>query len=142
MIKYRLICKDCDNAFDSWFSSSKEYEKLKKLKHLNCHKCNSLKVEKTLMAPSVVSAKDKIVSISKDNKFSKIKNKIKEYQKFVKKNFDYVGDNFAHEARTIHYKKDSKRKGIYGKANFEEISELKEEGIETEVIPWFKDYEN
>ena len=142
MIKYKLICKDCNNAFDSWFSSSKEYEKLKKLEHLNCIKCNSLKVEKTLMAPSVVNTKDKIVSISKQNKFSKIKNKIKKYQKFIKKNFNYVGDNFAHEARSIHYKKDSKRKGIYGKANFEEISELREEGIETEVIPWFKDNEN
>ena len=52
MIKYKLICKDCDNAFDSWFSSSKEYEKLKKLKHVNCDNCNSLKVEKTLMTPS------------------------------------------------------------------------------------------
>ena len=30
MIKYRLICKDCDNFFDSWFATSKEYEKLKK----------------------------------------------------------------------------------------------------------------
>ena len=110
MIKYKLICKDCNNAFDSWFSSSKEYEKLKKLKHLNCIKCNSLKVEKTLMAPSVVNSKDKIVSISKHNKFSKIKNKIKKYQKFIKKNFNYVGDNFAHEARSIHYSKDNKTK--------------------------------
>ena len=142
MIKYRLICKDCNSSFDSWFLSSKEYEKLKKLRHLNCIKCNSLKVEKTLMSPSFVNTKDKIVSISKHNKFSKIKNKIKEYQKYVKKNFDYVGDNFVHEARTIHYKKDSNRKGIYGKANFEEITELKEEGIETEVISWFKDNEN
>ena len=142
MIKYRLICKDCNNAFDSWFSSSKEYEKLKKLKHLNCHKCNSLKIEKTLMAPSVVNSKDKIVSISKDNKFFKLKNKIKEYQKFVKNIFDYVGNNFVHEARTIHYSKDNKRKGIYGRANSEEISELREEGIETDVIPWFKDNEN
>ena len=142
MIKYKLICNDCNNAFDSWFSSSKEYEKLKRLKYLNCHKCNSLKIEKTLMAPSVVNSKDKIVSVSKNNKFSKIKNKIKKYQKFIKKNFDYVGDNFAHEARSIHYNKDSNKKGIYGKANSEEISELRDEGIETEVVPWFEDNEN
>ena len=64
MIKYKLICNDCNNAFDSWFSSSKEYEKLKKLRHLNCHRCNSLKVEKTLMTPNVVNSKDKILSIS------------------------------------------------------------------------------
>ena len=137
MIKYRLICKNCETAFDSWFSSSKEYEKLKKLKHLSCHSCNSIKIEKTLMAPTVLNPKDKIVSISKDKKITKIKNKIRRYQKFIKKNFNYVGDNFAHEARSIHYNKDKKLKGIYGNASSEEISELKDEGIDTEVIPWF-----
>ena len=142
MIKYRLVCKDCDVSFDSWFSSSKEYEKVKKLKHLNCHNCNSFKVEKTLMSPNVLNSEDKIVTISKNKKFSKIKSKIKEYQKFIKKNFNYVGDNFAYEARSIHYNKDKKSQGIYGNASSEEISDLRDEGIDTEVIPWFKDNEN
>ena len=142
MIKYRLVCKDCEVSFDSWFSSSKEYEKVKKLKHLNCHNCNSFKVEKTLMSPNVLNSKDKIVTISKNKKFSKIKNKIKRYQKFIKKNFNYVGDNFAYEARSIHYNKDKKSQGIYGNASSEEISDLRDEGIETEVIPWFKDNES
>ena len=133
---------EVDLSFDSWFASSKKYEKLKKLKHLNCHSCNSFKVEKTLMAPSVVNSKGKIISISKNNKFSKIKNKIKKYQKFIKKNFNYVGDNFSSEARLIHYNKDNKSKGIYGNATSDEISELREEGIETEVIPWFNENEN
>ena len=142
MIKYRLICKNCETAFDSWFSSSKEYEKLKKLKHLSCHKCNSIRVEKTLMAPTVLNSKDKVVSISKDKKISKIKNKIRGYQKFIKKNLNYVGDNFVYEARSIRYNKDKKSKGIYGNASSEEISELKDEGIDTEIIPWFRDNEN
>ena len=142
MIKYKLICNNCNSSFDSWFSSSKEYEKLKKLKHINCFQCNSFNVEKTLMAPSVVNSKDKIVSISKDKKTLKIRNKIKEYQKFIKKNFNYVGDNFATEARSIHYNEKKNTKGIYGDATAEELSELKDEGIETEVIPWFNDKEN
>ena len=142
MIKYRLVCKDCDLSFDSWFSSSNEYEKVKKLKHLNCHNCNSFKVEKTLMSPNVLNSEDKIVTISKNKKFSKIKNKIKGYQKFIKKNFNYVGDNFAYEARSIHYNKDKKSQGIYGNASSDEISDLRDEGIDTEVIPWFKDNEN
>ena len=142
MIKYRLVCKDCDTSFDSWFSSSKEYEKVKKLKHLNCYNCNSFKVEKTLMSPNVLNSKDKIATISKNKKFSKIKSKIKEYQKFIKKNFNYVGDNFAYEARSIHYNKDKKSQGIYGNASSDEISDLRDEGIDTEVIPWFKDNEN
>ena len=55
MIKYKLICKDCKNIFDSWFSDSKEYEKLKKKKYLNCHICDSRKIEKTLMAPNILN---------------------------------------------------------------------------------------
>tara|TARA_Y100000590_G_scaffold287394_1_gene323555 strand:- start:994 stop:1422 length:429 start_codon:yes stop_codon:yes gene_type:complete len=142
MIKYKLFCKKCKTSFDSWFSSSKEYEKLKKLKHLSCNNCNSIKVEKTLMAPSIVNSKDKIISVPKNKKFAKIKSKIKKYQKFIKKNFDYVGDDFAHEARSIHYNNEKNPKGIYGNASSDEISELKDEGIDTEVIPWFEDREN
>ena len=142
MIRYRLNCKDCDSIFDSWFASSKEYEKLKKLRHLNCNNCNSLNVEKTLMSPNVLNSKDKIATITKDKKFYKIKKKIKKYQKFIKENFHYVGDNFAYEARAIHYNKDKKSKGIFGNSSLEELSELKDEGIETQVIPWFSDNEN
>jgi len=142
MIKYSLICKNCKNCFDSWFASSKEYEKLKKLKHLNCHYCNSLRVEKTLMAPTVINSKNNNSLDLKDNKYFQIKKKIKEYQKFIKKNLDYVGDNFAKEAKSLHYDKKKKSKGIYGNATQDEILKLKEEGIETDVVPWFKDSDN
>ena len=142
MIKYKLVCKNCDNAFDSWFASSKEYQKLKKMKHLNCHFCNSVKVDKSLMAPSVVNSKDKKVSFSKDKKIYKIKKEIKKYQNFIKKNFNYVGDNFAQEARSLHYCSKIKKKGIYGKASLDEISELKDEGIETDIVPWFRENDN
>ena len=49
-----------------------------------------------------------------------------------------MGDKFAYEARLIHYSKKNKKKGIYGSANFNDIKELKEEGIKTEIIPWIK----
>ena len=143
MIKYKLICKDCESSFDSWFASSKEYEKLKKMNHINCHECGSLKVEKSLMSPNVLNSKKINLSTEKNKKYIKVRNKIKEYQKFIKKNFNYVGDSFVHEARTLQY--DSKKKpvkGIYGKASSEEIAELKDEGIEIDTIPWFNDNEN
>ena len=142
MIKYKLICKNCDFSFDSWFASSKEYEKLKSKNFLNCHKCNSKKVEKTLMAPQLIN-RNSIDNIEKNNtKFNEIKNKIKEYQKFIKNNFDYVGENFAYEARSLHYNKRNKKKGIYGSATKNEIQELKEEGVEAEMIPWIEDKSN
>ena len=142
MIKYKLICKSCNKSYDSWFSSSKEYEKLKKLKHINCYSCGSLNVEKTLMSPNVLNSR-KINKISKDEKkYINVRNKIKEYQKFIKNNFKYVGENFAHEVRSIHYNNKKKVKGIYGNASLDELKELKDEGIETEVIPWLKDNNN
>ncbi len=59
MIKYSLICKDCSIEFDSWFSTSKEFDRLKKLKLLNCESCNSLNIEKSLMSPNLANSKKK-----------------------------------------------------------------------------------
>ena len=142
MIKYKLVCKNCDNFFDSWFATSKEYEKLKKLKYINCDNCYSLKVEKTLMTPSVLNSKKEKSVIYKNKKYTKIKNTIKEYQKFIKNNFEYVGEDFAYKARSIHYNNKKISKGIYGNATTKEVKELKEEGIDTEVIPWVNQNDN
>ena len=130
MIKYKLNCKNCELSFDSWFASSKEYEKLKKKNLLNCHFCNSRKVEKSLMAPKFIN-KPILKSFDNQNlKLKKISNKIKEYQKFIKNNFKFVGKNFAYEARSIHYNSKKKSKGIYGNASKEDLEELKDEGID------------
>ena len=142
MIKYKLICKDCETTFDSWFSSSKEYERVKKKKLLNCYNCNSLNVKKTLMSPNISMSKNDS-NISKEiKKFKETKKLISKYQKFIEKNFDYVGENFVYEARSIHYKSKKSKKGIYGTASKEDLKELKEEGIKTEMIPWIKDTTN
>ena len=139
MIKYNLICKDCDISFDSWFSSSKEYENLKKKYFLKCYICNASNVEKNLMSPNVLRSEKNFNVEKKDKKFKEIKKTISKYQKFIKKNFVYVGENFAYEARSIHYKNKKPSKGIYGTATKNDLKELKEEGIEAEMVPWIKD---
>ncbi len=141
MIKYKLICDNCNISFDSWFASSKEYERLSVKNLLSCHNCGSSKIKKTLMAPRLLNRSKKIIE-QKNYKLKKINKKIKEYQKFITDNFDYVGENFAYEARSIHYSEKKKKKGIYGKATSNEIKELYEEGIDTEVIPWIEDKKN
>ena len=141
MIKYSLTCKDCDLNFESWFGSSKEYEKLKRKKLLNCHSCNSLNVDKSLMAPSINKINyDKVDKGLK--KYKKIKKAITEYQSFIKKNFKYVGENFAYEARSIHYNDKKKKKGIYGTASKKDLKELLEEGIDAQMLPWVEDKSN
>ena len=140
MIKYLLNCKNCRIEFESWFASSKEFDKLKKLNLLNCQQCNSQKIEKSLMRPNLANSKFKNDKTLKNNK--NVKKKLIEYQKFIKENFEYVGENFAYEARSIHYNKNKNKKNIYGKASINDIKELKEEGIETSTIPWIEDNEN
>ena len=142
MIKYKLICENCNLKFDSWFASSSEYERLKKKKLLSCHKCNSVKVQKTIMAPRLINSKSNIDEKINFDKFKKIKKTITSYQKFIKENFKYVGENFAYEARSIHYEKKKNSKGIYGNASKKDLIELKEEGIETQIIPWVEDKDN
>tara|TARA_Y100000741_G_scaffold268638_1_gene208881 strand:+ start:296 stop:727 length:432 start_codon:yes stop_codon:yes gene_type:complete len=143
MIKYNLLCKKCELTFDSWFASSKEYDKLKVKKLINCHGCGSLKVEKNLMAPKLIGKNLRNKNEKNDLiNYQKIRKTINEYQKFIKKNFDYVGKNFAHEARSIHYSNKNKHKGIYGTASKQDLKELKEEGIDTQMVPWFENENN
>ena len=139
MIKYNLLCRKCELTFDSWFASSKEYDKLKMKKLINCHDCGSLKVEKNLMAPKFITKNLSHNNEKKDLiRYKKIKKTIREYQKFIKNNFNYVGENFAYEARSIHYNNKKKNKGIYGTASKQDLKELKEEGIDAQMVPWFE----
>jgi hypothetical protein len=142
MIKYKLACNNCKISFDSWFASSKEFEKLKKKKLLNCYNCNSLEVDKSLMAPTFINKKKNINQTSELVKYQNVKKIIKNYQKFVKDNFKYVGENFAYEARSIHYGEKKNSKGIFGNASKKDLNELKEEGINTHMIPWIEDKDN
>ena len=140
MIKYKLTCKSCNTDFDSWFASSNEYERLKKRKLLSCHNCNSQRVQKTIMSPQLIN-NNKSEELNSE-KFNKVKKTIQSYQKFIKENLKYVGDNFAYEARTIHYNGKKKSKGIYGTASKKDMKELKEEGVDAQMIPWIKDLDN
>ena len=138
MIKYNLICK-CKTTFESWFSSSDEFDLLKKKKLIKCIYCNSSSVKKTVMAPRLGKKTNQIL---KKNKFdTNIKKQLLAFRKYIEKNCQDVGEKFPQEARSIHYDKKT-TKGIYGKATPEEASELKEEGIEVATIPWVNKLEN
>ena len=90
------------------------------------------------MSPSVFISKNDFKTDKQIKKYKKTKDIMLKYQNFIKKNFDYVGENFTYEARSIHYKSKKTSKGIYGTATKKDLKELKEEGIETELIPWLK----
>ena len=136
MIKYNLKCNN-DHEFESWFSDSKEFERLKTRKLLECIYCNSKKIKKSIMAPMISVSKNNNVNKFQINEkiLQKQRNKLIKLRNFIEKNFEYVGVDFSKKVREIYYDKKNK-KTIYGITSPEERKELKEEGIDLLSIPW------
>ena len=138
MIKYLLKCNKM-HEFESWFSDSKEYEKLKKKNLIECIYCNSKLVEKSIMSPNVVASN--IEKTINNKEFADFKKNLTKIKKYIEKNFEFVGDKFPQEVREIYYD-NKKKKNIYGTATLKEKIELEEEGIELATIPWVDSKEN
>ena len=153
MIKYSLKCceKNCNSnePFDGWFQNSKSYEHQINAGLLSCPYCGSLNIEKNLMSPSIKSSKPKtLTKISKEikeNNYNKNKGSsfdvltvLRNVKKEIQKNAEFVGENFAREAKDIKSGK-SKKRAIYGHANSKEIKELKSRDIDIVSVPWVQD---
>ena len=141
MIKYILKCGK-EHEFESWFLSSKEFERLKTKKLIECIYCKSKKIQKTIMSPRILKSKLRYSKKDTINKkeIVKVKSDLLKIRKFIEKNFEYVGDKLAEKVKDIYYN-DKKNFNIYGTTTLEEREELKEEGIELSSIPWI-DKEN
>ena len=140
MIKYNLKCKH-KHEFESWFLDSKEFEKLKSKKMIECIFCKTKSIEKSIMAPNILSKEQKQKNQKSTKYIKKIQKDLLKMQNFIEKNFEYVGNNFPREVRNVCYDK-RKNKNIYGKATPEETQELEEEGIELAAIPWIDNKKN
>ena len=140
MIKYNLKCKR-KHEFESWFLDSKEFEKLKSKKMIECIFCKTKSIEKSIMAPSILTQEQKQKNQNSIKYIKKIQKNLLKIRNFVEKNFEYVGNNFPREVRNAYYDK-RKNRNIYGKATPEETQELEEEGIELTMIPWIDNKKN
>ena len=136
MIKYTLNCNN-GHQFDSWFSDSASFERLREKGHLECAICSSKKVTKSLMAP-VVKPKKKETLLSKQSALEK---EIKALKQKIMATATDVGENFSAEARAMHYG-EKEEKPIVGKTTLDEAKELAEEGIPFTPLPWSDDKVN
>ena len=135
MIKYNLIC-DNEHEFESWFSDSLEFEKLKNKKLLECIYCSSKRIEKSIMSPMISNSKKlNFINNKFERELLKEKKRLKQIRKYIEKNYEYVGKNFSKKVREIYYDNKSK-KTIYGTTTPKEREELAEEGIDLLSIPW------
>ncbi|MEY2992735.1 MAG: hypothetical protein RI946_2129 [Pseudomonadota bacterium] len=133
MISYSLKC-DNDHTFDSWFASADAFDKLSGADMVTCNICGSTKVQKAIMAPRVSTGKTEETTplMAPDDHTARA---IQEMRKKIEANSDYVGKNFAAEARKMHLG-DAPERSIYGEAKPEEAKSLIEDGINVVPLPF------
>ena len=142
MILFNLRCSD-GHAFEGWFRNGDAYERQAKAKGVSCPICGTTAVEKALMAPRISKGGKVGQELVKappaeavDNpKAAEMLRMLREVRRVVEENCDYVGADFAEEARRIHYGETDKH-GIYGESTEDEARALAEEGIEVGRVPW------
>jgi hypothetical protein len=141
MIRYALRCKK-GHEFEAWFKSSSAFDEQSKGGKVICAVCGSKKVEKALMAPRVSTrGKREMVPVAAapeagppDETRQKMISLLRKLRSEVERNAEYVGPQFADEARKIHYE-EAPARGIYGEASPDDVKQLKEEGIEFYPLP-------
>ena len=134
MIVYSLNCSN-GHAFEGWFKDSAAYDAQAVDGKLVCPVCNSHKIEKAPMAPSLPSAVgERKSTATTPDEVRKMRQFVTGLRKYVEENADYVGPRFPEEARKIHYGETEDRH-IYGEASPEEARELIEEGVDVAPLP-------
>jgi hypothetical protein len=152
VIRYALTC-DNRHGFESWFKSSTAYDDQVARGLLVCPMCGSTKVEKALMAPTVArrqrrtpaartpAAEDKSPVALLSEHERELRSKLKELRDHLIKNADYVGPQFAAEARKMH-DGEIEHRSIYGEASPEEAASLLDDGIEFHPLPYLPNERN
>jgi hypothetical protein len=142
LIRYSLIC-DNAHGFEGWFSESAEFNRQVESGFLTCPTCGSGAISKTLMAPSVSTARTKearqqvVMDVVRQEAIAKLKEAVAA----IRANAEDVGERFPEEARKIHYGEADAR-GIVGQASLVDVQELIEEGIEVAPLPVLPDDTN
>lgn len=136
MIRYALTCSE-KHEFDSWFQSAEAYERLRSAGHINCAVCGSTQIEKLLMAPALRPGR-KAGQPGKpalDSPVSDVERALVAMRRAIEANSEYVGMNFAAEARAIH-DGDAPGRSIYGEARAEDAMKLIEDGVSVARLPF------
>jgi hypothetical protein len=162
MIRYTLRC-DREHTFESWFQDSAAYDTQVKRKLVSCPVCESVKIEKAIMAPRIVSKKGREraepapaptpaaeapapvptpgatpLMMAQERE---LRAKLKELRDHIVNNADNVGEKFPNEARKMHYG-EIEHRPIYGEASPEEAKSLIDEGVEVSPLPVLPDDRN
>lgn len=135
MIRYALKCAE-GHRFESWFQSASGYERLREAGHVACVHCGSAEVQKDLMAPSLGSDEPEPTARPSLSKASgATETALAELRRRIEEKSEYVGRDFATEARAIH-QGEAPDRPIWGEAKREEAKKLLEDGVQVAPLPF------
>jgi hypothetical protein len=152
MIHYQLRC-DQQHGFDGWYKDSAAFDKLAKAGLVDCPVCGSSQVSRALMAPAIARGQPAIEPPTPPPEAAprapagdapqaaagpmpaQMQALLQRMRAEVEKNCDYVGADFAEEARRMQ-RGETALRGIYGEANDADAEALRDEGIEVARLPW------
>ncbi len=134
MIRYALKCGQ-GHEFESWFQSVAAFDRLKEAGHVACAVCGDARVEKAIMAPGVPAKSNARERRELSRPASPAEAALKELRRKIEANSDYVGRDFAREARRIHAG-ETEARAIYGEASQAEARALFEDGVPVAPLPW------
>ncbi|HYZ64697.1 MAG TPA: DUF1178 family protein, partial [Acetobacteraceae bacterium] len=139
-----------DHGFDGWFKDSAAFEAQAERGLVACPECGDSRVNRALMAPAIgrkratvdqtgapepppapVPIQEKAAAVMPDQ----VRAVLQRIRAEIERTSDYVGPEFAEEARRIH-RGESEKRSIYGESTLEQAEALAEEGIEVARIPW------
>jgi hypothetical protein len=140
MIKYALTC-GCGHAFEGWFKSSAAFDRQARRKLVACPRCGGSDIRKAPMAPRIAGRRKgaetplpEAVPTERERARRQMVEVMRELKREVEAKAEYVGADFAEEARRIHYD-EARARGIYGEASRQDAQELIEEGIMVVPLP-------
>lgn len=134
MIHYALKCEN-GHGFESWFQSGDAFDKVRAAGMVACPDCGSARVEKALMAPSVKVSRGQADAPLSAPPVSKRERALAELRRRVEEGSDYVGMNFAAEARAMH-EGSAPERSIWGEARVDDARKLLEDGIPVAPLPF------
>ena len=141
MIRFSLHC-DHGHEFEGWFRDNADFDRQTERRLVSCPACNSPDIQKSLMAPAVSTSRAKEqVAVAANEAQKQVLEQMRELARKVRENADYVGDQFAEEARKIHFG-ETEARGIYGEASKEDVHSLIEDGVEVMPLPVFPEDKN
>ncbi len=128
MIRYALIC-ECDHGFEAWFSNSAAFDEQNERDLIECPQCGSVGIRKAVMSPAVATSRKREASPQ-----ARLKAMAAQVKAHIRSHYDYVGEDFAAEARAIHAG-DKPERLIYGETSPAESEALRDEGVPVAPLP-------